>query len=141
MTYSLSIGGSRAIATAKRRRFRLIFAVCLILQVLIGIAAIVCPVWLGHKIGMDLSGLATGWARAWGVLMLVFCFFQSPGYQNPIDGRVCVMIGLVGRAILLITYLAIRGPFLWLALLEAVLLVLILVSFQSLIKAEVMSRP
>lgn len=142
MTYSLSIGGSRAIADARRKRFRLLYGFNLALQTVIACATIAFPHWMGTWVGMDVpEGIAANWARVWAATWVVASLFQVPGYLNPIDGRVCVMIGLIGRALMVALYLAIGGAFLWLALFDGAFALLILLSFQSMIKAEIMCRP
>lgn len=142
MTYSLSIGGSRAIADARRKRFRLLYGFNLALQTGIAVVALVSPYWIGRQVGMEISGeLMAGWIRVWGAMLVMASLFQLPGYRDPIGARLCIMIGLIGRALMVALFLMLGGAFLWLALFDGAFALLILLAFQSLIKAEIMTRP
>jgi hypothetical protein len=141
MAYSLSIGGSSAIVSARRKRFRLLYGFNLALQSVIALVAIFCPIWLGAQMGMDLAGIAGDWVRIWGAMVIIASLFQVSGYMEPIENRLAVMIGIIARALMVVVYIVLGGPFLGMAAFDGIFGLIILILFQSLIKAEVMSRP
>jgi hypothetical protein len=141
MTDMLSIGGARAAATGAHRRFRRLYAVVLALNCLIAVVAILFPDWAAAMIGIQPSVEANKLIRAVGGLMLVAALFQLPGLLDPVEGRITIIIGIIGRFGLALVFLCLGGGFLWLAALEGLLGVAILVTFQSLITAEIMTRP
>jgi hypothetical protein len=141
MTDMLSIGGARAAAAGARQRFRRLYAVSLALHGLIAAAGVLFPVWIVGLIGMQPSADAVPWIRVWGGLVLVTSLFQVPGLLDPIDGRIVVIIGIVGRFAMALLFLFLGGAFLWLAALDGLFGIVLLVTFQRLIVAEIMTRP
>jgi hypothetical protein len=141
MRTMLTIGATRSAAAGARQRFRRLYAVSLALHSLIAAAGLLLPVWIAGIIGMQPAADAVPWIRVWGGLVLVTSLFQIPGLMDPIDGRVVVIIGIIGRFAMALLFLCLGGAFLWLAALDGLFGIVLLVAFQRLIVAEIMTRP
>jgi hypothetical protein len=140
MTDALRIGWTQAEAASRRRTYRCLLLVVLLVQVAAGLLALIWPVQLSDWLGLPVPS-PDGWLRAVGVFLLITAVLYAPGYINPVFVRYPNVVGIVARFGLAILYLCLGGNFRWLAAYELIVAVALGVTYQRLIGAELMSRP
>lgn len=145
MDLTLSLGWMQAEARSRQTSYRRILRLALVVEAAVGLAALVAPAWFSSLLGMPPVAEippTTGWARAWGGLLLLAAALQVPALLDPVRRRWGNAIGIVGRLLLaLFLYLPLGGGFLWLALAEGGLGLALAVLYFGLFRAELMSRP
>src|SRR5262249_62292299 len=70
MTDALTIGGTQAQAATARTTYRRLLGFNLIVQVLVGLIAIVVPMWLARRANLP-RPTSAGWMRLWGAMLLI----------------------------------------------------------------------
>jgi hypothetical protein len=140
MNDGLSIGATQAQAQDRLRSYRTVLAVVLGLYALLGLVALLAPVSLAYALNLP-PPFPAAWVRAWGALTLVVVLFTLPGWLDPLRSRWPNLLGIGTRLGLAILYLLLGGGFLWLALLEIVVALLLAWAYFGLFRAELMSRP
>ncbi|MBR0682633.1 hypothetical protein GXW74_19225 [Roseomonas eburnea] len=144
MDQTLSLGWMQSEAAARRAAFRRVLGVNLVLQGVIGVAAVLAPGWLSALLGLG-GTLQPGWVSAWGGMLLLVAALYLPGYQEPARARWPNLVGILGRFgfALLYVVLALGGApgFLWLAAFDLGFGVSLAMLYLSLGRAELMSRP
>lgn len=145
MDQTLSLGWMQAEARTRRSAYCRLLRIALVVEVLLGLAALLAPGWFSSLLGMPpVAQLApaTGWTRAWGGLLVMTAVFQIPGLLDPLRHRWGNLVGIATRLLLaVLLYLPLGHGFLWLALLEGGLGLALAVLGFALFRAELMSRP
>jgi len=140
MTDALTIGWTRAQADGRRTTYRRLLALNLILQTVLGLVAIIAPVWLARA--ADLPGPPpAGWIRLWGVMLLIMVLLYVPGWVQPVFVRWPNVVGILARFALAITYLALGQGFRWFALYEVLFALALAVTYGRLLRDELMAEP
>jgi hypothetical protein len=140
MTDALRIGWTQAQAASRRRTYRCLLLIVLIVQGVAGLLALICPVRLSDWLSLPVPS-PDGWLRAVGAFLLITAVLYVPGYINPVFARYPNVAGIVARFALAILYLCLGGNFRWLAAYELIAAIALGVTYQRLIGAELMSRP
>jgi hypothetical protein len=140
MTDALTIGWTRAQAATARTAYRRLLGFNLIVQTVVGLIAVIVPVWLARQ--ADLPGSPSpGWVQLWGTMLLITATLYLPGWIEPVHVRWPNIIGIVARFVLAAAYVHLGQGFRWFALYELVFAVLLAWSYRRLLRAELMSRP
>jgi hypothetical protein len=140
MTDALTIGWTRAQAATARTAYRRLLAFNLIVQTVVGLIAIIVPVWLARQ--ADLPGpLSSGWVQLWGIMLLITAMLYLPGSIEPVHVRWPNIVGIVARFVLAVVYVHLGQGLRWFALYELVFAVALAWSYRRLLRAELMSRP
>src|SRR5688572_20257176 len=126
MDQTLSLGWMQGEARSRRATYQRLLRVSLILEALIGHLALLWPSAIINLLGLPPGG---AWTRAWGGAILFAAALHIPALQEPVRWRWGNVAGIGGRLILAFVYLLLGGGFLWLALIEAVLGVLLARSY------------
>ncbi len=140
MTDTLSIGWTRAQADNRIKSHRRLFGFVLALQIVIGGLFLFCPAFSLGVVGLPV-GAENPWPSVWGATLIFVTVMQIPGALDPVRQRYPNVIAVLGRALMVATFVAHGGPFLWFAAFDAVFGVLIFLSFRRLVIAELMTRP
>lgn len=140
MTDALRIGWTQAEAASRRRTYRCLLLVVLIIQAVAGLLALIWPGHLSQWLSLPVPS-PDGWLRAVGLMLLVTAVLYVPGYINPVFARFPNVVGIAARFGLAILYLCLDGNFRWLAAYELIVAIALGVTYQRLIGAELMSRP
>ncbi len=140
MTDTLSIGWTRAQADNRIKSHRRLFGIVLALQIVIGALFLFCPAFSLGVVGLP-AGAENPWPSVWGATLIFVTVMQIPGALDPVRQRYPNVIAVLGRALMVATFVAHGGPFLWFAAFDAVFGVLIFLSFRRLVIAELMTRP
>lgn len=140
MDQTLSIGWTRAEAAARRTTFRRVLGVNLVLQVVIGVAAVVAPRCVSGFLGLG-DPFPVGWVRAWGWMLLAASALYAPGWRDPVRSRWPNLVGILGRYGIGLLFLTMGGGFLWFAAFDLAFAVALSLLYLNLLKAELMSRP
>ena len=140
MTDTLSAGWTRSRADERIKMHRRVLGLALVLQVIIGALFLFCPAFSLGFIGLP-AGAENPWPSIWGATLIFVTVMQIPGALNPVHQRYPNLIAVLGRALMVATFVAHGGQFLWFAAFDAVFGVLIYLSFRRLVIAELMSRP
>lgn len=145
MDQTLSLGWMQAEARKRRSAFHRLLRITLVIEVLLGLAALLAPGWFTALLGMPpIAQIAavTGWTRAWGALLVVMAAFQIPSLLDPVRHRWGNVVGIAARLLLaVVVYLPLGHGFLWLFLLEGGLGAVLAILYFNLFRAELMSRP
>ena len=140
MTDALTVGWTKAQAATARNAYRRLLAFNLIVQTVVGLIAVIVPVWLARQ--ADLPGpLSSGWVQLWGVMLLITATLYLPGCIEPVHVRWPNIVGIVARFVLAVAYVHLGQGLRWFALYELVFAVALAWSYRRLLRAELMSRP
>jgi hypothetical protein len=140
MTDALTIGWTQAQAATRRTAYRRLLGFNLIVQTVVGLIALIVPVWLARQ--ADLPGpLSPGWVRLWGVMLLIMATLYLPGCIEPVHVRWPNIVGIVARFVLALAYLLLGQGLRWFALYELIFAVALAWGYRRLLRAELMSRP
>lgn len=140
MTDTLSAGWTRAEANSRIKIYRRVFGLALALQIVIGGLFLFYPAFSLGILGLP-AGAENPWPSIWGATLIFVTAMQIPGALDPVRQRYPSIIAVLGRALMVVTFLSQGGAFLWFAAFDAVFGVLIFLLFQRLVIAELMSRP
>jgi hypothetical protein len=140
MDNTLSLSWMEAEVSSRRTSYRRIVILSLVIQVAIGLFALIGPDTLVHLFRLP-HPYDMDWPRAWGALLILMTAFYVPGLREPVRWRWSNILGIVGRAGMAIVYLILGGGFVWLALIEAVLALLLVIFYFGLFRAVVMAHP
>jgi hypothetical protein len=140
MDNTLSLSWMDAEVSSRRSSYRRIVILSLVVQVAIGLFALIAPDTLVHLFHLP-HPYDMDWPRAWGALLILMAAFYVPGLREPVRWRWSNILGIVGRAGMAIVYLILGGGFVWLALIEAVLALLLVIFYFGLFRAVVMAHP
>jgi hypothetical protein len=140
MTDALRIGWTQAEAASRRRTYRCLLLIVLIVQVVAALLALIWPVQLSQWLSLP-TPFPDAWLRVVGAFLLITAVLYAPGYINPVFVRFPNVVGIMARFGLAILYLCLGGHFRWLALYELIVAVALGLTYQRLIGAELMSRP
>src|SRR5205085_8332237 len=121
MTDALRIGWTQAEAASRRRTYRCLLLVVLIVQVAAGLLALIWPLHLSYWLSLP-TPFPDAWLRVVGAMLLIAAVLYVPGYINPVFARFPNVVGIVARFGLAILYLYLGG-FRWLALYELIVAV------------------
>ena len=123
-----------------RTAYRRLLAITLIVQTVVGLIAIIVPVWLARQ--ADLPGpSSSGWVQLWGIMLLITAMLYLPGCIEPVHVRWPNIVGIVARFTLAVVYVLLGRGLRWFALYELVFAVALAWSYRRLLRAELMSRP
>jgi hypothetical protein len=137
---ALTVGGTRAQAATARTTYRRLLAFNLIVQALLGLIALIVPVWLARQ--ADLPGpLSPGWVQLWGIMLLIMASLYLPGCIEPLHVRWPNVVGIVARFILAVAYFRLGQGLRWFALYELIFAIALAWSYRRLLRAELMSHP
>ena len=140
MTDALTVGWTKAQAATARTAYRRLLAFNLIVQTVVGLIAVIVPVWLARQ--ADLPGpLSSGWVQLWGIMLLITAMLYLPGSIEPVHVRWPNIVGIVARFVLAVVYVHLGQGLRWFALYELVFAVALAWSYRRLLRAELMSRP
>ena len=140
MADSESIGVTQATAKKRHSSFRRLYGLYLLLQILLCVLLLIKPHIPLEWLGLANSGVDQ-WARICAGTLLLATFLQIPGYTDPINGRVTVVIGIIGGFGLAILFACLGGVFYWLAAIVGLFAVLLYVLFRRTIVSELQTRP
>jgi hypothetical protein len=141
-TLSLSWTSNQAVATG--RIYRIAFIIALFIETAVAVVALFATHWFAAIVtpapGQQLvPATEASWIRAWAILLLLIALFQLPAADNAPRRRWLNFAAVATRAIEAVAY-AVIG-FIWLALLEALLFLVLLVLLYRYMIKELMSRP
>ncbi len=137
MINETSLSGARERAEKAVDFFQWMLGLNLLMQTIFGILLIVSPSIVMNPLGID---AIAPWATIWGGLLLFIATFQLPGFIRPRLAWVFTTIGLVGRALMSLTYFLIGGGFVWIGLFDAAFTVLIGLALIHLFSTELRTR-
>ena len=140
MTDALTIGWTQAQTETARTTYRRLLGFNLIVQVLVGLIAIVAPMWLARRANLP-GPTSAGWMRLWGAMLLITASLYLPGFIEPVHVRWPNLVGIVGRFLLALAYIHLGQGFWWFAAYELVFAVALAWSYSRLLRAELMSHP
>ena len=140
MTDALTIGWTQAQAATARTTYRRLLGFNLIVQVLVGLIAIVAPMWLARRANLP-GPTSAGWMRLWGAMLLITASLYLPGFIEPVHVRWPNLVGIVGRFLLALAYIHLGQGFWWFAAYELVFAIALAWSYSRLLRAELMSHP
>lgn len=140
MTDTLSVGWTRAQADNRIRIHRRVFGLALALQIVIGALFLFCPAFSLGVVGLP-AAAENPWPSIWGATLIFVTVMQIPGVLDPVRQRYPNVIAVLGRALMVATFVAHGGHFLWFAAFDAVFAIAIFLCFRRLVIAELMSRP
>lgn len=137
---SLSLGKSRADAALALSRHRRVFATALGLQFVIGALFLFVPTFSLGVVGLP-PLMGPEWPSIWGATLIFVTAMQIPGAIDPVNQRYANIIAVLGRALMVFTFLWHGGPFLIFAAFDLVFGVLLFTGFRRLVIAELQTRP
>jgi hypothetical protein len=137
---ALTIGWTQAQVATQRTTYRRLLGFTLIVQAMLGLIALIVPVWLARS--AELPGPPpAGWVQLWGVMLLITASLYLPGWIEPLHVRWPNIVGIVARFALAIAYLSLDRGLRWFALYELIFAVALAWSYRGLLRADLMSRP
>ncbi len=140
MTDTLSVSWTRAQADERIKTHRRVFGLALGLQLVIGALFLFFPAFSLGVVGLP-AGAENPWPSVWGATLIFVTVMQIPGALDPVHQRFPNVIAVLGRLLMVLTFVTHGGPFLWFAAFDAIFGALIFVCFRRLVTAELMSRP
>src|SRR5260370_15075052 len=140
MTDALTIGWTQAQAATRRIAYRRLLRFNQLVQAVVGLIAVVVPVWLAHK--PDLPGPpSSGWVQLWGVMLLIMATLYLPGCIEPVHVRWPNVVGIVARFVLAVAYVRLGQGLRLFAPYALAFAVALAWSYRQLRRAELMSPP
>ena len=140
MTDTLSTGWTRARADGRIARHRRVFLLAILLQLVVGGLFLFCPSFSLEFVGLPVT-MGPAWPSIWGATLIFVTVLQIPGALNPVQARFTNVIAVLGRFMMVATFLAHGGPFLWFAAFDAFFGGLLAFGFYRLAMAELSTRP
>lgn len=137
---SLTLAGTREVAEVRRRAYVRFAGLVVALDVAGAAILIFAPSWAAATLG-EPQALAGSFIAIAAVLLLGAALNGAQGVANPLYARWPNLAGIAIRLLLAITLLVIGGGFIWLAVLQAVLAVVLAWSYLRALLAELMTRP
>lgn len=137
---SLSLGNSRAEAAIALSRHRLVFRIALGLQFIIGALFLFVPTFSLGVVGLS-PLMGPEWPSIWGATLIFVTLMQVPGAIDPVNQRYANIVAVLGRLLLVLTFLWHGGPFVFFAAVDLVFGALIFLGFRRLVIAELQTRP
>lgn len=137
---TLSIGSTRAEAKSRVAHHRRLFLIVLILQVVIGVLFLLFPTFSLSVLGLPAS-MGPQWPSIWGATLTFLSVIQLPGALDPLNNRYINIIAVLGRLLMVLTFLSYGGPFIVMALFDLVFGALIYFGFRRAVIAELQTRP
>src|SRR3954469_14087527 len=110
MDQTLSLGWMEAQAQKRRSVYRNALGLNLLLQVAIGLFALLAGGTLAQMMGLN-PATDTQLLRAWGALLILISVLQVPGYVDPVRFRWSNVIGIPGRFATAMLYLLLGKSF------------------------------
>jgi len=137
---ALTIGWTRAEAETRRTVYRRLLGFTLIVQTVLGLIALIVPVWLARSANLP-GPPPAGWVQLWGVMLLITASLYLPGWIEPLHVRLPNIVGIIARFALAIAYVSLGRGLRWFALYELIFAVALEWSYRALLRADLMSRP
>ena len=135
MADALTIGWTQAQAATARTTYRRLLGFNLIVQIVVGLIAIVVPMWLARRANLP-GPPSPGWMRLWGALLLITASLYLPGWIEPLHVRWPNIVGIIARVVLAIAYVSLGRGLRWFALYELIFAVALAWSYRRLLRAE-----
>ena len=135
-----SLSWTMARAAERLRTYRLLLAANIVLDALIGLAALVCPVWLARLLAQP-EPFPDAWLQAFGLALIGMSLLYVQGWNNPTFYRWPNWTGILIRLALGLLFLGQGQGFLLLAIWEALWGVVLLVAYYRLAEADLLWRP
>jgi hypothetical protein len=140
MSDGLSLSATTADAEARRARYRLVVALVLGADCLMGLALLIWPATVTGLI-MDGDPGRTEWARFAGLLVLVVAAFTWTGRNHPNRAKLVNVVAIASRVVLGLALVAMGGRLLWIGLFDLVSAAVMARFYYRFFAALVMSRP
>lgn len=140
MRDTLSTGWTRARADRRISMHRKVFGLAILLQLVVGGLFLFYPSFSLEFVGLPVT-MGPEWPSIWGATLIFVTVLQIPGMLQPVQARFTNVIAVLGRFMMVATFLAHGGPFLWFAAFDAVFGALLAFGFYRLVMAELGSRP
>ena len=144
MDQTLSRGWTRTEAENRRSAYRRLLGFNMVLQIIIGVSAVLMPRWVTSLLGLH-DPVQPGWVSCWGGMVLLATLLYVPGYLEPVRHRWSNLGGIVGRLGFVMLYIALTlsgsWGFLVPALFDLAFGAGLAIMYYRLAIAELMSRP
>jgi len=141
MSDGLSLSDCTAEAEKRRGDYRLVLGILMALDVLMGLALLVCPGAVARLLDVGDPG-SVEWARVAGILIPILVALLWTGWNHPNRAKLVNVIGIVGRFLLgTALILLVGGSLLWVGLFEIVASLVLARFYYRFFAALVMSRP
>jgi hypothetical protein len=135
-----SLSWTLARAADRLRTYRLLLAANIILDILIGLAALVCPAWLARLLAQP-EPFPDAWLQAFGLTLIGTSLLYVSGWSNPTFYRWPNWAGILIRLALALLFLGQGQGFLPPAVWEAFWGIALLVAYYRLVQADLLWRP
>lgn len=140
MTDALRIGWTQARSQERRRTYRLLLGLDLAIRLLVGLAAIIAPVWLMTVLHFQTADVPQ-WFRIWGGMQIVFALLLFPGWWRPLHIRWPNAVGIGARLLMAVLYFFQGRDFLWFGVYELAAALILGITLWRMMVAELMTRP
>jgi hypothetical protein len=135
-----SLAWTQGRAADRLARYRRLMLVAIVIDVVLGVTAILAPVTLARFLGGP-EPFPDGWMQGWGLLLIATGLLTLPGRKDPILNRWPNWLGIVVRLALAVLFLVQGSGFLLLALWEALAAAMLLVGYYRFLQADLLRRP
>lgn len=140
ITQPHSLSWTLARAADRLRSYRLLLAASIVLDILIGLAALIWPVWLARLLAQP-EPFPDAWLQAFGLALIGMSLLYVQGWNNPTFYRWPNWAGILIRLTLALFFLSQGQGFLPLAVWEASWGLVLLVAYYRLTQADLLWRP
>jgi hypothetical protein len=135
-----SLSWTLANAADRLKTYRRVLSVNIVLDTLIGLAALTSPGWLARLLGQP-EPYPDAWLQAFGLMLIAANVLYLPAWKHPTSYRWPNWAGIVIRLALALLLLAQGRIFLLFALWEAFWGIVLLVTYYRLAQADLLRRP
>ncbi|MEM8881024.1 MAG: hypothetical protein AAGC82_10540 [Pseudomonadota bacterium] len=137
---TLSLAETRAVAASFAQRHKRLFGLALGLQIIVGALFLFFPSFSLRTVGLS-EAMGPEWPSIWGATLIFVTVMQIPGALSPLTQRYANVIAVLGRAMMVLTFLWHGGPFVIFAIFDLVFGALIFLGFRRAVLAELQTRP
>lgn len=140
MDDALTLGGSEALARARKTTYQRLLGFNMLLHLGIGLGCMFLPYFVSHCFGLP-PPVPSGWIRGWGATLIIVTALYIPGLQNPLRSRYPNIVGIIGRLWMATVWFCIGGGLVWFGVFDLSFALLLSWLFYRYCVAELMSRP
>ena len=140
MSEAQTLSYTKAEAASWLRTYRVLFVVSIVINTLVGLYGLFCPVSLARLLMLP-DPFPDAWVRLWAVTLLGLQLVYVPGARNPVFYRWPNWSSIALKLLMAIVLVCLGSTFRWLAVWEFAWFVVLSVTYYRLAMADLARNP